>query len=52
VHGVLAAETAILLEFESVGVVLLVFLRVVVTLFAFAAGKSNLHSHIGTSLKI
>ena len=48
----LAAEPAILLEFETVGVVLLVLLRVVVALFAFCAGKGNLHSHIGTSLKI
>jgi hypothetical protein len=47
-----AAEPAVFLEFKSVGIVLLVFLRVIVTLFAFAAGKSNLHSHFGTSLRI
>ena len=40
-----AAETAILHEFKSVGVVFLVFLCVIVTLFAFAAGKSNFNSH-------
>jgi hypothetical protein len=47
-----AAETAVLFELESVGIVLLVLLRVIVALFAFAAGKGNLHSHFGTSLKI
>lgn len=52
-QSVLAAETAILIHFESVGIVLFVFLRIVVTLLAFAASESDLYSHsIGTSLKI
>lgn len=41
----LAAETAILIEFDSVGVVFLVLLCVVVAGLAFAAGKSDLNSH-------
>lgn len=48
-QGVLAAETAVLIEFESVRVVLLVLLCVIVALFAFTAGKSDLYSHFGTS---
>ena len=46
---VLAAETAVLVELESVGVILLILLCVVVALFAFAACKSDLYSHFGTS---
>ena len=34
---VLAAEPAVLIHFQSVGIVLLVLLRIVVTLFALAA---------------
>ena len=48
----LAAESAILVKFDSVGVVLLVFLGVVITLLAFCAGECNLVSrsgHFGTS---
>ncbi len=48
---VLTAETAVFIEFESVRVVLLVLLCVIITLFAFAASKSDLNSHIGTSLE-
>ena len=43
-QGVLAAETAILVHLESVGIVLLVLLCVVVSLLAFGAGESNLDS--------
>jgi hypothetical protein len=48
----LAAESAVLVKFDSVGIVLLVFLGVVITLLAFCAGESNLVSrsgHFGTS---
>ena len=44
-QGVLAAEAAVLVEFDSVRVVLLVLLCVIVASFAFAAGKSDLNSH-------
>ena len=50
---VLAAEAAILVHLESVGIVFLVLLCVIIALFAFAASKSNFHSHVfGTSCKI
>ena len=48
----LAAETAVFLQLESVGIVLLVFLGVVITLFAFCARERDLVSrsgHFGTS---
>jgi len=46
VKCVLAAELAILHEFQSVRVIFLVFLCVVISLFAFGAGKSNFDSCI------
>ena len=45
-NGVLAAKTAVLLELDSVGIVLLVFHIVVIALFAFRAGKCDTRSHI------
>jgi hypothetical protein len=44
VQGVFAAETAILVELKSVGVVLFVLFGIVVSLLAFGAGKSYLDS--------
>ena len=49
VQGVLLAETAVLVELKSVGVILLILLGFVIALLAFAASKSNLNSHFGTS---
>ncbi len=49
VQGVLLAETAVLVELKSVGVILLVLLGFVIALLAFATSKSNLNSHFGTS---
>ena len=49
VQRVLPAETTILVHFEPVRIVLLVFHRVVVALFALCACQSNLDSHFGTS---
>ena len=49
VQGVLLAETAVLVELKSVGVILLVLLGFVIALLAFAASKSDLNSHFGTS---
>jgi hypothetical protein len=46
--GVLLAERAILRELEAVGVVLLVLHRIVVSLFAFAAGQGHSYSHDGS----
>lgn len=45
----LPAEFAILVHFKSVGIVLLVFLLVVVALFALCASKYYFNSHNGTS---
>ena len=45
VQGVLAAETAVLVKFESVGIIFLILHSVIVALFAFAACKSDLYSH-------
>ena len=47
--GVFAAETTILLHFQPVGIVLLVFHLVVVALLAFRASQGDLDSHDGTS---
>ena len=52
VNGVLLAESAILLHFETVGVILLVFHGVVVSLLALGASQSDFNAHNGTSLKI
>ena len=45
----LAAETAVFLEFKSVGIVFLVLLGIVVSLLALTARQCDLNSHIGTS---
>jgi hypothetical protein len=45
VQRVLAAETAVLVELKTIGVVLLVLERVVVSLLAFGAGQSDLNAH-------
>jgi hypothetical protein len=47
--GVLAAEPAVLVHFQPVRVILLVFHGVVVALLAFCAGKCYFDSHNGTS---
>ena len=44
-NGMLSAEPAILLHFQSVGVVLLVLHRVVVSLLALVASERDLDSH-------
>ena len=41
----LAAETAVFVEFKPVRIVLFVLHRVIVALFAFAARQSDLNSH-------
>jgi hypothetical protein len=48
--GVLSAESAVLLHFEPVRVVLLVLHGVVVSLLAFGTSESNFNAHYGTSL--
>ena len=48
-ESVLAAESAVLVHFDPVGVILLVFLGVVIALLAFCAGECNFNSHFGTS---
>ena len=45
----LLAESAILLHFKSVRVILLVLDSVVVSLLAFCACQCDLNSHVGTS---
>jgi len=49
VQGVLSAEPAVLVHFKPVRIVLLVFHRVVVALFALCACKCDFNSHNGTS---
>ena len=51
VNRVLLAESAVLLHFETVGIVLLVLHSVVVSLLALGASQSDFHAHNGTSLK-
>ena len=46
VHSLLFAESAILFQFDTVGVVLLVLHGVVVSLLAFVASERDLNSHI------
>ena len=50
--SVLTAELAVLLHFKSVGVILLILDRVVISLLAFAASECDLYSNIGTSVFI
>ena len=45
----LLTELAILVHFDSVGIVSLVLLGIVVALLAFCASQSDFYSHIGTS---
>jgi len=45
VKSVLAAEFTMLLHFDSVGIVLLVFLGIVVALLALLASKCDFDSH-------
>ena len=52
VNGVLSAESAVLLHFETVGIVLLVLHGVVVSLLALRASQSDFNAHNGTSLKL
>jgi len=52
VNGVLSAESAVLLHFETVRVVLLVFHGIVVSLLALGASQSDFNAHNGTSLNI
>jgi hypothetical protein len=51
VQRVLAAETAVLVELKTIGVVLLVLEGVVVSLLAFGAGQSDLNAHCMLLLK-
>lgn len=51
-NGVLSAESAVLLHFETIGVVLLVLHGVVVSLLALIASQSHFNAHFGTSLKL
>ena len=52
VNGVLSAESAVLLHFETVGIVLLVLHGIVVSLLALGASQSDFNAHNGTSLNI
>jgi hypothetical protein len=52
VNGMLLAESAILLHLKTIGVILLVFHSVVVSLLALRASQSDFYAHYGTSLKI
>ena len=45
VDSVLLAESAILLHFETIGVILLVFHGVVVSLLALGASQSDFNAH-------
>ena len=45
VQRVLTAETAVLLHFQTVRIVLLVLVRVIVPLLALRAGERNLNAH-------
>ena len=51
-HGVLSAESAVFLHFETVGVILFVFHGVVVPLFALIASQGHFHAHSRHLLKI
>jgi len=52
VSCVLSAESAVLLHFETVRIVLLVLHGVVVSLLALGASQSDFNAHNGTSLKL
>jgi hypothetical protein len=46
VQSVFATETAVLVHLKSVWIVLLVFLCVIISLFAFRANQCNFDSHL------
>ena len=46
VQGLLLAESAVLFQFDTVGVVFLVLHGVVVSLLAFVASERDLNSHV------
>ena len=48
-HGVLAAEAAVLVHFQTIRIVLLVLHGVVVALLTLGASQGDLDSHNGTS---
>ena len=48
-QGVLTAETAVLVHLETIGIVLLVLFRLVVSLLALTACQCDFNSHDGTS---
>jgi hypothetical protein len=50
VDSVFAAEAAVFVHFQLFRGILLVFRRVVITLFAFVASKHDFDAHIGTSI--
>ena len=50
--GVFTAETAILVELETIGIVLLVLERIVISLLAFGAGQGDFHAHCMLLLKV
>ena len=52
VHSVLSAESAVLLHFKTIGVILLVLDGVVVSLLALGASESDLNAHFGTSYSL
>ena len=47
---VLLAESAVLVHFETIGIVLLVLHCIVVSLFAFCASKCYFYSHVDSPL--
>ena len=51
-NGVLSAESAVLLHFETIGVILLVFHGVVVSLLALGASQSDFNAHKRHLLKL
>ena len=51
-QSMLAAETAVFVHLETVGIILLVLLRLVVSLLALTARQCDLNSHNGTSCLI
>jgi hypothetical protein len=52
VQGVLTAETAVLVELQTIGIVLLVLEGIVISLLAFGAGQGDFHAHCMLLLKV
>jgi len=50
VNGVLAAEPAVFIHFQPVGIIFFVFCRVVISLLAIVTPEGYFNSHRGTSL--